>query len=235
MKKQIFYALAIASTLVLMTSCANKATTSTQEPTTNVVTKPQPTIPVIKATPTPAPTQPYYSLYWEKTTEAHPERAPWTELLSGLIFDKLGEYNLAADIEALCPKYFSLNNVEKVKAIGEFWVGLAYYESGFKPTSSAVDVGQASNRNTYSDGLYQMSGTDDSAKEFGCDYKCLQDPLMNIKVAHHQMMKQLSREGKIMLANSSKNRYWATILVGNKYSVIPQIKARILKYASFCQ
>jgi hypothetical protein len=173
-------------------------------------------------------------LYWENTTEAHPERKAWSDELITLFDKDFETFSKGRDITEFCPKFHSLSRDLKLKAFGEFMVAMAYYESGFNPKSSSVDVGTVSNRNSYSDGLYQLSGTDNSAKKFNCDYKCLQDPVMNIKVAMEQLRKQLDLRGKFYLDNSDSMRYWAVALVKNKYSKIPQINERVKKYAKAC-
>ena len=180
------------------------------------------------------PVTSYASLYWEKTTEIHPERIAWTNELSKIIEEHLPLYDAAKDIEEVCPKYFTLSNREKIKAIGEFWVAIAKHESSFNPKSSSVDVGTVGNFESYSQGLFQMSGRDNSAKKFNCNYACLLDPIMNIKVATEQMRKQLNVEGLLYLDNKSIMRYWATILKNNKYSQIPDINARVKKYSPAC-
>ena len=66
-------------------------------------------------------------------------------------------------------------------------------------------------------------------------FNTLQDPIVNIKEAIEQMRRQLKNTSTILLQNSSKYRYWAVLLHNNKYSKIPEIKSRVLKYASFCK
>lgn len=174
-------------------------------------------------------------LYWTNTTEPHPEREPWTKQIEIELTNDLALYSASKDITQLCPKFHSLNDSLKIKGIGEFWVALAYYESGFNPKSYSVDVGNQNNKETWSVGLYQLSGTDGPAKLYGATFEKLKDPVLNIKVAAETMRRQLKNTNTILLDNSSKNRYWAVALHGNKYSKIPEIKARVLKHAPSCK
>lgn len=218
--------LLISIALLLTFGCVQTPTVPSQD--TNV--PPQDTTPPIS---TPEPLS-YIPLYWENTTSPRPERAPWTKQLSELIKQNLTTYSEAKDIGEICSKFYSLTDLGKIKAIGEFFVAMAYYESSFNPNSASVDVGTQGDKGSWSVGLYQMSGNDGSAKKFGCDFTCLQDPLMNIKVANEQMVRQITRTGLILLPNSNASRYWAVILKGNKYSKIADIQARVKKYAPEC-
>lgn len=174
-------------------------------------------------------------LYWENTTAPHPERKPWSDLLVSTLRQDLALYSSAQDVTEVCPKYKSLSEDLKVKGLAEFWVAIAYHESSFNPTSNSVDVGSPNDLESYSVGLYQMSGNDSSANKYGAKFTTLKDPLVNITVAMEQMRRQLYKEQLLLLPNSSPMRYWAVILKGNKYNQIPDIKARVLKYAPSCK
>lgn len=175
------------------------------------------------------------ALYWEDTTEAHPERMPWSDKLTSIVRNDLALYSIAKDITEVCPNFHALTEGQKVEALGEFWVAIALHESGFNPKSSSVDVGSAKDRNSYSDGLYQMSGNDGASKKYGYNYKDLLDPIKNIEVATEQMRRQITKTGEIFLPKSHPNRYWAVILEGGRYQQIAKIKAQTLKYAPFCK
>lgn len=175
------------------------------------------------------------ALYWENTTEPHPERKPWSDKLTGIIEKDLKQYNEAKDITRICAKYKSLKDTQKIKAIGEFYVGLAYYESSFNPKSFSVDVGTKNDLGSYSVGLFQVSANDSAAKVYKATFENLKTPLMNIDVATEIFRRQLKNTGLLILPNSSKNRYFATILDGNKYTKTPEIIARVNKHAPFCK
>lgn len=178
---------------------------------------------------------PRISLYWENTTAPHPERAPWSDLLISILRADLAQYEAAKDIAELCPAWKNLSTEGRLKALGELWVATAYYESGFNPQSNSVDVGTKDDLGSYSVGLFQMSANDSACKVYKANFETLKGPLMNIKCATEQMRRQLSKTGEILLHNSSPQRYWAVLLEGNKYTKIPEIKARVLKYAPICK
>lgn len=174
-------------------------------------------------------------LYWEKTTEVHAERESWSDRLAQRIQENLDVLGNAKDIERICPKFDALERNQRVKALGEFFVALAYYESGFNPRSAAVDVGVASNRNTWSIGLFQVSVVDQQwAGNYDYSYEQLLGPHENIDLALTIMTRQVRKGGLFILPNSSSLRYWATLLEGNKYNEISAILARVKKYAPLC-
>lgn len=174
------------------------------------------------------------SLYWENTTEPHPERMPWSDaLLTGFVND-FELFSSAKDVTEFCPKFHSLDKTGKLKALGEFWVAVAYFESGFNPKSESVDVGTKSDKGSWSVGLYQLSGNDNSSKELGGSYEKLKDPVFNIKVSLVQLKKQVSKRGLFFLPNHDSMRYWAVILKNNRYSQIPNVVARVKKNAPKC-
>lgn len=196
--------------------------------------------PVEQTQPTPAPivTEPVvYGIAgsWENTTESHPERQPWTAKLEKLFTQDLGLYGSATDVVDFCPKFHDLNDSQKLKALIEFSIALALYESSFKPGQYSVDVGTKNDKGSWSVGLYQMSGNDNSAKEIGATFETLKDPLVNIEVYMIQLKKQIAKRNKFFLNNSDSMRYWAVALRQNKYSKIPEIKARVLKYSPACK
>lgn len=177
---------------------------------------------------------PQIALYWENTTEPHPERASWSKVVIAGFNADLEMYGNASDITEICPKFKSLSNNDRLKALGEFMVALFYYESGFNPRSESVDVGKPNDKGSWSVGLGQMSANDSSAKEVGVSYEELKDPHLNILVVMIQLKKQIEKRNKFLLDNTDSMRYWAIILKGNKYNKIPDVKARVLKYAPKC-
>ena len=173
-------------------------------------------------------------LYWENTTSKHDERIVWSDTLISEIDKNFSVFDSPTDVIKFCPKFNSLKKDQKLKAVGEFFVSIALYESGFNPDSSSVDVGTQSDKGSWSVGLFQMSGNDSSAKVFKADYLLLKNPITNIKVAVEQMRRQLASEKLYILPNSNKMRYWATILDGNKYSKLTDIVNLIKKNQPLC-
>lgn len=191
---------------------------------------PKPETPVI-VSPTPSER---IKLSWENTTAPHPERAAWSDEIIKILDAQWVVYSAAKDSKDFCPKYASLNKLLQQKAIGEFLVGIAYYESGYDPKNYSVDVGTQADKESWSAGLFQMSGNDSAAKKFGYDFIKLQDPINNIQVALEQFNRQITKSGVWMLDNSAPNRYWATVLKSNKHSHIDSIVVKVKSNAKEC-
>lgn len=174
------------------------------------------------------------ALKWEATDKPHPERAEWSDALTALIRQNLATYDKAADITKICPKYKDLSESGKIKAIGEFWVALSYFESGYSPTSASVDVGTADDKDTWSVGLFQMSVVDQANYKlpFGYKYADLLKPIPNITLAHAVMMKQIQNKSSILLKSGV---YWAPLKIGGKYDHIDEIIARVKANAKECE
>lgn len=175
-------------------------------------------------------------LYWEDSTEPHPERIPWTDRMMGHVEKNFDLFDNAKDIRRICPRYNHLNYTERLKAIGEFLAWLSYYESAWRPATAVVDVGKPDKPDTWSVGLFQVSVVDQSWAGGGYSYtfEQLKSPLPNIDLAMALMVRQLRRNGLFILPNSHKDRYWAIILEGNKYQKIDEILGRVKKHAPFC-
>jgi hypothetical protein len=180
---------------------------------------------------------PRIALYWENTTAPHTERMVWSDAVIAAFKADLPTFAGAKDITVFCPKFGVLSEDQKLKALGEFWVAVAYYESGFNPKSASVDVGTKDNKDTWSVGLYQMSVTDQKnyGFPFGFDYDDLQTPLPNIKLALAVLKKQVASKGLLAIPAPQKGVYWAVLRPGGKFDKSAKIAERVKKYASFCQ
>jgi hypothetical protein len=178
--------------------------------------------------PIPVP-EPVISLSWEKN---HPERAAWSKILMTEISDAFETLDKAKDINIFCPKYTkALTKAQKLNAWGEFFVWLAYYESGWDEKEMDQDVGDAGDFSTYSTGLFQVSAIDIEAYSLqkvlhNYSYKDLQTVEPNIKLAMALMSRQILRQGLICV---SSNVYWSTL--SNKfyapYQKIDEISSRV--------
>lgn len=168
-------------------------------------------------------------LSWEAANE---ERRAWSDILTGEVASKLSDFDRAADMKAFCPKYASLSDALKIKAWGELWVAVSYFESGHNPKSASVDVGTKDKRDTWSVGLFQMSVVDQKnyGLPFGFNYDDLLTAGPNIKLALAVMRKQIVKRGLIVVPS---NPYWA-VLYNGKYSKIEAIKMRVQKNAPAC-
>lgn len=165
-----------------------------------------------------------YHLSWEVN---HPERAAWTKELCSIIEDNIGVYESAQDLTFFIPDYKKKAHKDQVKAIAEIFVATAYYESSWNPKSQSVDVGVASNKDTWSVGLFQMSVVDQKnyGLSMGYSFDDLITAIPNIKLAMAVMQKQILKKGKIVV---DKGPYWAVLYRG-KYSKVDEIKTRVLK------
>lgn len=172
------------------------------------------------------------ALYWENTSAKHPEREPWSNYLVALFRKDLDTFKKASDISIFCPKFHSLGEQDQLKALGEFWVAVAYYESGFNPKSAAVDVGTQSDKNTWSVGLYQMSVVDQKnyRLDFGYDYDDLLEPLPNIHLGLAVLKAQVLKRGVLAVLRPNPGVYWAVLRDKS-----PEIASRVQKYASKCK
>lgn len=165
------------------------------------------------------------ALSWE--TKA--ERREWSDHLTRLIYDNLSYYQKAEDVTWFCPRFKEMNERQQIRAIGEWWISLFYFESSWNPKSQSVDVGTSSDRNTWSIGLGQISVVDQ--KSFGLKTNYTFDelitPIPNMNLSHAIMLRQLARRNKLRLKNSDSLRYWAVVLEGNKYDKSEQIRKRM--------
>lgn len=180
-------------------------------------------------TPIKQPIETRIALSWDNGT-----RDAWSDAIISITRKDSLVYFSAKDSTTFCPKFNQLTEEQKLKAIGEFWIAIAYYESGWNPKSESVDVGSKGDKDSWSVGLFQMSGNDSAAQNFGYRYEKLKEPIPNIEVALFQMKKQILKSGVWFLPVSAPNRYWAVILVGGKYQKIQEIKARVIKNLSLC-
>lgn len=213
----------LAAFILFITGCANAPISpSTENQTSNEVEK------------TEVPER--IALYWENTTAPHPERKPWSDLIIETFRKDLAVYSKATDILDFCPKFASLSAQDRLKAFGELWVAVAYYESGFKPTSASVDVGKPELKDTWSVGLYQMSVVDQKnyKLDFGFKYEDLLKPLPNIKLALAIFKRQIENRKYIAIPAPNPGLYWAVLRPGGKYDKSDLIAERVKKYAPKC-
>lgn len=194
-------------------------------------------------------------LSWEKTTEPHPERAPWSDALIAAVTSKLDVYEGASDVTKFCPKFKSLPKELKIKALSELMIGMSYYESGYKPEviyrecsstckyssgcqysaqygycmkgGHALDGGIVISR-----GLFQLSL--ESSQSYGCPLKKpedLHDPIKNIECANRILARQVERRGSFTTASN----YWAVLKSSYAKNKISEISGRVQKYALYCK
>ena len=205
--------------------------------------------------PDPSPGK-YLSLSWENTDKPHPERVEWSLVLSQQIDKHFDAFNSSNDITFFCPPYESLNRKQRIKAIAEIFVWLAYYESGFDPLSFGPDVATKNHPRDFekypeewSVGLYQMSVIDQNSYGLSLGLvfdptkypdgttlselptNDLRQPLHNIILATEVMAKMLLKHGKLRVGSGA---YWSTLQPSGAHDKLYLIKEHILKYNSIC-
>ena len=144
----------------------------------------------------------------------------WSEILRRNIFPKLATFDAASDITTLRPDWKLLTDEQKCEVLVCFFKSLAFYESGYNPRSESVDVGKRNNKETWSVGLLQLSGTDKETLKLpiGFDYEGLKDPENNLIEGIAIMVNQIRKRGKIIIPYWEKGNpgvYWATLNPGN--------------------
>ena len=207
----------------------------------NPPSNPQPD-PVPAPTPSPQPPA-HVALSWENTTAPHPERAPWSDALIGQISKRFDRLDRASDLPIFCPTYTSLPQSTRIKAWAELMVADAYYESGYDPSSSSVDVGNQSDKNTWSIGLWQLSVVDQAwvGEDFKVSgvYKYNYDQLLtaqnNADLGMAIMARQIVNKGVVAIPVGTTGLYWATPHPGGKYDQTDNIVARVKKNVPECQ
>lgn len=80
----------------------------------------------------------FAALSWEKN---HPERKVWStfvfEFVSVEVFEAL---DAAKDAKRICPKYELLAKNQRILIWGELISAMAYFESGWSPTSRMIET-----------------------------------------------------------------------------------------------
>lgn len=173
-------------------------------------------------------------LSWESSS--HPERAAWSKSAYDLVAANLSTLDTADDVTTFCPYYDSLTRNQKINLWADIFAATAYYECAWNPKSGSVDVGNASDKDTWSVGLLQLSVVDQPnyGLNYGYSYSDLQDPTKNLRLGIAIMAKQVKKRGVIAIPTGMSGLYWATLHPGGKYDKTSSI-AKMTKRHSFCQ
>lgn len=196
-----------------------------------VAPAPTPTpAPAPKPTPAPVASAPLVALSWEKKVESRKE---WSQYVYDTIDIKV--FDSAKDMARICTSYAQLNEAQKKTVVAELFSAMAFYESGWDQKSASVDVGNKDKRDTWSIGLLQISVVDQEWAGIGklYNYDQLLTAKPNLHLAIAILQRQIKKAGLVILDNSSKYRYWAVLLDGNKYSKVSSITAMTQKLP-FC-
>jgi hypothetical protein len=166
----------------------------------------------------------YAKLTWENNNAS---RSAWSEILFNLITPQLAIFASAQDIETVRPGFSTLEADQQVSVIAQLFCSDALYESSWNPASSDVDVGSASDKNSWSVGLWQMSVCDQAnyGFTFGFTYEDLLEVQPNAQLAIGVMCKQIQRHGKILLDWKTERGsvYWSSLSPNNKYNHVANI------------
>ncbi|WP_253715568.1 murein L,D-transpeptidase catalytic domain family protein [Bdellovibrio bacteriovorus] len=209
--------------------------------------------PVVKPTPTPAPTNPPASGYkvmdlaW--TNSSYPERDAWSKYLVKLVME---DWNTllagSSDIKDFCPHYYELGSQDRANVWAQLVVAMAKYESGYKATSrmreTTMGIDPVTGSQVWSEGLLQLSYQDETGYTF-CDFdwsqdrnlsgtdpkKTILDPYKNLHCGVGILARQVARKGSIKL---SSGVYWAVLKVGGKYGKTNEI-ASMVRALPICQ
>ncbi len=184
-------------------------------------------------------------LAWE--SQKNPERKKWSKSAYQTIESVFSTLDSAKDAYRFCPNYDNLNHSEKVNFWGQFFAGLAYFESGWKPTSrrQESELGQDSLTRlpVFSEGLLQLSYQDTKWASY-CKFdwstdrhlsprdpsKTILSPYLNLDCGIRIMARQIKKTHALVL---SRGVYWATLKSGGRYPRMDGI-ARYTKKLSFC-
>lgn len=190
-------------------------------------------------------------LSWELS---HPERQVWSDSLISSLAQKIPDMSKAKDIKTFCSKYDLLEPKDKIRAFAELMIGMAKFESGYKPETAYRECDKTRCRYkecfkhpTYgycmignknydegvitSRGLLQMSIH--SSNSYGCGLKEsseLHDAEKNLACAVIILDKQIKREGVIAPSKS----YWSVIKASYSGNHIKEISKMVQTNVKEC-
>jgi len=200
--------------------------------------------------PTPIEDQPateYGTLSWEKN---HAERKPWSDFVFGLFSEELfSSFDSAKDAKRICPRYAELTKTERVLIWGELISAMAYFESGWKPTSrmteTTMGIDPVTGKQVESEGLLQLSYQDvpnyGSVLKFpACKIdwqkdkflsaidpkKTILNPYINLECGLRILGNQIKKKGSVILPSGV---YWSVLKEGGRYSKVESIIDMIKK------
>ena len=191
------------------------------------------------------------SLSWELN---HPERQAWSDALIAALTTKVPDMSKAKDIKTFCPKFDLLEPIQKNKAFAELMIGMAKFESGYKPETAYRECDKTKCRysscfkhSTYgycmignknydegvitSRGLLQMSIH--SSMSYGCglkDSQQLHEPVANLQCAVIILDKQIKRTGSM----TDRSNYWSVLKSSYSGNHIKEISSLVQKNMSEC-
>jgi Transglycosylase SLT domain len=190
-------------------------------------------------------------LSWEN---GHPERQEWSDALIAALAQKVPDMGKAKDIKTFCPKFDLLEPIQKNRAFAELMIGMAKFESGYKPETAYRECDKTRCRYsscfkhpTYgycmignknydegvitSRGLLQMSIH--SSNAYGCglkDSQQLHEPVANLECAVKILQSRIKTMGSI----ASSSPYWSVIKSSYSGNHIKEISSLVQKNVKEC-
>jgi hypothetical protein len=191
---------------------------------------------------------------FQASWEVPPQNSTWSVFMYQLIDQNLfKDLDQARDIIRFCPAYSSLPRQQKIYTWIELFSQVAYYESGWDPTSRMKEnmgIDPVTGGPVHSEGLLQLSYQD--VKNYGSTLKyplcrihwaldlglhekdsrkTIFDPFINLECGSRIMAAQIVKFGNIVM---HKNVYWSTLREGGRYSVVPKIE-KAISSLQFCR
>lgn len=187
------------------------------------------------------------ALSWEKN---HPERKAWSDFVFSILEGELFSFfDSAKDSRRICPRYSELQKSQRVQVWGELISAMAYFESGWSPTSRMTETTMGTDpvtgKQVVSEGLLQLSYQDvpnygsvlkaplckidwqkDRSLPVTDAKKTILDPFINLECGLRILANQISKKGFVIL---SSGVYWSVIRDGGKYSKVQPIIDMIAK------
>lgn len=225
---------------------SSSSLSSTQDGNQDGQGTPAPQIPV-------DPNQPdaYAPLSWEAQVK---DGVLWSLMLYRLIQAEQPVLlqTKVSDIARFCPRYESLDQVQKINFWGQLLAAIAKFESGWKPVTRYVETSMSDDAVTgekiVSEGLLQLSYQDAKYTSEFCKFdwtidkilnaknpldprKTIFDPYKNLRCGLAILTKQIKNKKAIVIDNGA---YWAVIKSGNSKNKVEKISA-LTKSLSFCQ
>jgi hypothetical protein len=149
------------------------------------------------------------SLSWEMGDSS---RKSWSAKLVSVVKGEMPKLSKAKDIKRFCPKFAGMTDDKKVIVFSEVVVGMALYESSFKPD---LVFREPAPLHIDSIGLLQLSYEDKAVYPFcNLDKKKnnLKDPLNNLDCGVKIFAHLINKWGYITTpANKGAAAYWSTL------------------------
>lgn len=140
------------------------------------------------------------------------DQPTWSQHLLQKIGENLPVFLAAKDVTEFCPTIRALPKVKQTQVLGEMFVRIAYWESGFNPKSTYQEPPPPKGPGTLSVGLFQMSYGDGDGCPASRTTGDLTNPMVNIDCAVGKAVALVRKYGVIITSsNLGMGKYWSTI------------------------